>query len=88
MLEKMYCPICNSEIVLRYHIPDKNFKITDGKITRDDAHKGQFFDDPELNFECSNDRGHNIYNLSYSNVNDELENTIRKKFYIGAYYDK
>jgi len=88
MLKNIKCPICNLTVLFRYHIPDKNFKIVDGKITRDDACKGKFFDDPELIFECSsNDRSHDIYSDIYYNVNDELENTIREEFYRGKYYE-
>jgi len=88
MLKNMKCPVCNSEIVFRYHTPDKNFKITDGKITRDDAHTGQYFDDPELIFECSNDmENHSIYGHSNFNDIDQWENTIREEFYRGKYYE-
>ena len=83
MLETKYCPICKGEIILRYHTPDKNFKISKGKIIRDDAWKGAGFDDPELLFECLNDREHIIDHSK----NDEWENTIREEFYRGTYYD-
>jgi hypothetical protein len=77
MFESRYCPECNAEVVIRYHIPDKNFVITDGKIVRDDAWVGQ----PEILFECSNDREHDVPMFT------KWEDPITKEFYKGAYYE-
>ena len=82
MLENRYCPIFKSEVILRYHAPDRHYRIEKGKIVRDDAHQGGIWDSPELNFICSNDSEHKI--PAY----DKWEDPITEFFYQGAYYDK
>jgi len=81
MLKTEYCSICKEEITIRYHIPDKNFKIEKGKIVRDDIHKGMIFDNPILLFQCSNDSEHKLLVL------DEWKVAIAEEFYRGAYYE-
>ena len=80
MLEKKYCPACGGEITIRYNTPDKNYRIENGKLVRDDASTGPGFDDAELLFECSNDREHELP------VFDGWEETISEEFFRGAYY--
>ena len=81
MFEPKYCPKCNAEVVIRYHIPDKNFVIRDGKIVRDDGWKSILLNQPELLFECSSDREHDVP------MDNEWEDLIRAEFYEGAYYE-
>jgi hypothetical protein len=82
MFENRYCPICKAEVTLRYHVEDKHFRLEKGKIVRDDANQRGFLDTPELLFECSNDREHEIPNYP------KWEDPVRKGFYKGAYYDR
>lgn len=82
MFENRYCPTCKAEVTLRYYIEDKHFRIEKGKLVRDDAVQGEFWDTPELLFECSNDREHKIPNLP------NWEDPIKEEFYKGAYHDK
>jgi len=82
MFEMRYCPECGAEVTLRYHVEDKNFRIENGKIVRDDAHQGGFWDTPELHFECSNDREHKTPKY------EKWEKPIRDEFYRGVYYDQ
>jgi hypothetical protein len=82
MFETRHCPECGAEVTLRYHIKDKHFRIEDGKIVRDDAHQGGYWDNPELIFECSNDREHEIPNYP------KWEDPITTEFFDGGYYDK
>lgn len=61
----MKCPECGSEIVFSYVTPAKSFKIEIDEmkneiIFRDDAWKGPEYDDPYLEFYCSNDKEHDI----------------------------
>ena len=81
MFKKAYCTVCGGEIRIRYHTPDKNFTIRNGQITRDDIHKGMIVNQPELLFECPNDREH------YFHIPDPWEENVREEFYKGAYYE-
>lgn len=74
----MKCPECGSEIVFSYITPAKSFRLEDSKIVRDDAWEGPEYDDPYLEFACSNDREHDI-------EVDEIINwseTITEDFYL------
>ena len=82
MFETRHCPECGAEVILRYHLKDKHFRIEKGKLVRDDAHQGGVFDDPEVDFVCSDDSGHEIPYY------DKWEDPIVREFWEGGYYDR
>jgi len=56
----MKCKECGAEIVFSYITPDRSYRIEDNKIVRDDPWEGPEYDDPYLDFHCSNDMEHDI----------------------------
>ena len=56
----MKCPECGFDIAFSYITPTKAFAIIEGRISRDDAWIGPEYDDPYLEFYCSNDNEHEI----------------------------
>jgi hypothetical protein len=73
----MKCPECGEDIKFEYIVPTKSYKIEDGKISRDDAWEGPAYDQPYLDFHCSNDKEHDI---DTSEIN-EWADQIEKLFY-------
>ena len=55
----MNCPECGEEIVFSYIVPFRSFRITEKAILRDDAWAPEY-DNPYLEFFCSNDKEHDI----------------------------
>ena len=77
MLKPKECKTCGSDIVFDYKTPTKSFRIEDGKIIRDDAWTGPGYDNPQIEFYCSNDREHDIEDVNGTEVNkwcDKVEN--------------
>jgi len=62
--------------------------IKDGKIIRDDANSGQFWDSPSFYFYCSNDNAHDIETISiiYERSYSEWEEEIIDEFNRQALY--
>jgi hypothetical protein len=70
-MKKMHCPICNSEIIMTRHIPDRSWYI--GELGFSRADNIPFMErDRQLFFHCSNDKEHTI------DSTDELEKWIEK----------
>lgn len=61
-MENKYCPICNEEILIQYVVPIKTYRIENEKFIREDAWTGDGYDNPSLEFICSNDISHELDN--------------------------
>ena len=79
MVTTKQCSICGSDIVFCYKIPTKSFRIDDGKIVRDDAWVGAEYENPYINFHCSNDIEHDIEGQDMINWTEEVEEEFYKK---------
>ena len=79
MLTTKMCKECGSDIVFSYIDPSKSFRIKDGKIVRNDAWTGPGYDDPYLEFYCSNDKEHD----EVKNLQDMIDWSVEveKEFY-------
>lgn len=73
----MKCKVCGSDIVFSYVTPTKSYKVVDDKIVRDDAWQGPIYDQPYLDFHCSNDAEHDIDTVEVNEWADKIE----EKFY-------
>ena len=69
----MNCPECGADIKFSYVVPEKSFKIENGVISRDDAWEGPGYDDPYLEFYCSNDKEHTIDTPEIVDWSDKIE---------------
>jgi hypothetical protein len=69
----MKCPECGEDIKFEYIVPTKSYKIEDGKISRDDAWEGPAYDQPYLDFHCSNDKEHDIDTPEINEWADQIE---------------
>jgi hypothetical protein len=87
-LTKRNCPECGVEIKFSYIVPEKSFIIEDGKIVRDDAHTGGWFETPDIDFYCSNDRSHIIEkdDIVYEQTFDEWMEEVTDEFYRTDHY--
>jgi len=85
MLENKYCKTCGGEIILRYSTPIKHYEIINGEIKRADAHTGNWFDDPETEFICSNDAEDDI---GKSEDLDRWMDEVEQIFYETGIYDR
>ena len=76
-MEKMYCPICENEILITYNVPPRTFKInSSGKIIIDDNNKA-FVTVPYFQFICSYDPNHEIEQKDLFKWMDKVEYEIR-----------
>lgn len=82
MLELKKCSTCGSNTHIRVNIPDRHYIINDGKIIRDDAWKGDHWDNPQIFFECDYDSEHSIGENSKSQIE------IERKFIEEKIYEK
>lgn len=70
----MKCKICGAEICFSYVVPEKSYRVTDEmKIERDDAWEGPAWDEPYLDFHCSNDKEHDIDTVETNEWADKVE---------------
>jgi hypothetical protein len=75
-MKKMYCPDCGGEIMITRVAPDYSWTIEEHSLTRAD---NLINDGPELLFHCSNDREHDIYPLTNSQViRSEFDNWMNE----------
>ncbi len=66
-----------------YTVPERSYRIEDGKIKRDDAWEGPMYDNPFIDFYCSGDREHNIETRTILHEKDfyEWAEEIEDEFY-------
>jgi len=79
MIKTKKCKQCGGDIVFSYETPTKTFVIEDGKIVRDDAWAGPYYDNPQLVFHCSNDVEHDIDSEEISKWSEEIEKIFYTK---------